>query len=99
MLFNVTNGYQDFQKIDAVSCQCQDILIVLLTNGLFPTAPTSPRMAVSVFLLDFYAALFERSCDAINALASALNTFYKRRGFVPINRKVCVNVIHLRYLH
>ncbi|KAF9469487.1 hypothetical protein BDZ94DRAFT_692 [Collybia nuda] len=76
-----------FQKIDAVSCQCQDILTVLVTNGLFPTAPTYPRMAVSIFLLDFYSALFERSCDAINALASALNTFYKRRGFVPINHK------------
>ncbi|KAF9465526.1 hypothetical protein BDZ94DRAFT_1127315, partial [Collybia nuda] len=61
---------------------------VLVKNGLFPTAPTSPRMAVSIFLLDFYTALFECSCDAINALAGALNTFYKRRGFVPVNDKI-----------
>ncbi|KAG1867477.1 hypothetical protein C8R48DRAFT_771969 [Suillus tomentosus] len=56
-------------------------LIVLLHHGLFPTAPSQPRMAVSVELLSFYRALFERSCDAINALASALRTHYSRRGF------------------
>lgn len=38
-------------------------------------------MAVFVELLGFYRALFERSCDAINALASALHTQYTRRGF------------------
>ncbi|KAG1793449.1 uncharacterized protein HD556DRAFT_1237822, partial [Suillus plorans] len=53
----------------------------LLHHGLFPTAPLQPRMAVSVDLLSFYRALFERSCDAINALASALKTHYSRRGF------------------
>ncbi|KAG1864624.1 hypothetical protein C8R48DRAFT_601821 [Suillus tomentosus] len=54
---------------------------VLLHHGLFPTAPSQPRMAISVDLLSFYRALFERSCDAINALASALKTHYSRRGF------------------
>ncbi|KAG2739058.1 hypothetical protein P692DRAFT_20756820 [Suillus brevipes Sb2] len=54
---------------------------VLLHHGLFPTSPSQPRMAVSVDLLSFYRALFERSCDAINALASALKTHYSRRGF------------------
>ncbi|KAG6839718.1 hypothetical protein C0991_012342 [Blastosporella zonata] len=44
-------------------------------------------MAVSVHLLDFYNALFERLCDAVNALAAALNTFYKQRGFVLVNSK------------
>jgi hypothetical protein len=38
-------------------------------------------MAVSIDLLAFYRALFERSCDAIYALASALKTHYARRGF------------------
>lgn len=46
-------------------------------------------MAVSINLLDFYQALFEKSCDAVNALASALNTFYTRRGFISLNAKVC----------
>lgn len=45
-------------------------------------------MAVSINLLDFYHALFERSCDAINAMATALNTFYGRRGFTLLNTKV-----------
>jgi hypothetical protein len=62
--------------------------MVLVANGLFPTAPTSPQMAVSIFLLEFYSALFARSCDAVNALAGALNAFYKRRGFVPLNHQV-----------
>ncbi|KAG1728250.1 uncharacterized protein EDB91DRAFT_1314088 [Suillus paluster] len=54
---------------------------VLLHHGLFPTAPSQPHMAVSVDLLSFYRALFECSCNAINALASALKTHYLRRGF------------------
>ncbi|KIN93816.1 hypothetical protein M404DRAFT_35711, partial [Pisolithus tinctorius Marx 270] len=48
---------------------------------LFPTAPSQPRIAISIELLGFYHALFERSCDSINALASALNTHYECRGF------------------
>jgi len=45
-------------------------------------------MAISVELLSFYRALFERSCDAVNALAAALSTYYARRGFRVANRKV-----------
>ncbi|EIW84350.1 hypothetical protein CONPUDRAFT_50174 [Coniophora puteana RWD-64-598 SS2] len=52
-----------------------------LRHGLFPTAPNQPRFAVSTELLLFYRALFERSCDAVNALASAMNAFYVKRGF------------------
>ncbi|KAG2113956.1 uncharacterized protein F5147DRAFT_770605 [Suillus discolor] len=54
---------------------------VLVHHGLFPTAPSQPRMAVSVDLLSFYRALFERSCDAINALTSVLKNHYSRRGY------------------
>ncbi|KAG0695573.1 hypothetical protein DFH29DRAFT_984921 [Suillus ampliporus] len=54
---------------------------VLLHHGLFPTSPSQPCMVVSVDLLSFYRALFERSCDAINTLASALKTHYLHRGF------------------
>ncbi|KIJ58223.1 hypothetical protein HYDPIDRAFT_72010, partial [Hydnomerulius pinastri MD-312] len=59
----------------------------LLHHGLFPTAPSQPRMAVSIELLAFYRALFERSCDAINALAAALNSHYTRRGFRMTGRE------------
>ncbi|KIO03678.1 hypothetical protein M404DRAFT_145490, partial [Pisolithus tinctorius Marx 270] len=51
---------------------------VLLRSGLFPTAPSQPHIAISIELLGFYRALFECSCDSINALASALNTHYER---------------------
>ncbi|KAG6883278.1 hypothetical protein C0993_007006, partial [Termitomyces sp. T159_Od127] len=44
-------------------------------------------MAVSVHLLDFYHALFERSCDAVNALAAALNSFYQKRGYILLNQR------------
>ncbi|KIK91408.1 hypothetical protein PAXRUDRAFT_149557, partial [Paxillus rubicundulus Ve08.2h10] len=54
---------------------------VLLYHGLFPMAPLQPRMAVSVELLAFYQALFEQSCDAINALPSVVNSHYIHRGF------------------
>ncbi|KAG0694727.1 hypothetical protein DFH29DRAFT_815011 [Suillus ampliporus] len=54
---------------------------VLVYHSLFPTAPSQPRMAVSIDLVRFYWALFEHSCDAIHALASALKTHYARRGF------------------
>ncbi|KAF8232839.1 hypothetical protein L208DRAFT_1423035 [Tricholoma matsutake] len=64
-----------------------NMLHVLLMNGLFPTAPTYPCTAVSVHLLDFYQALFKWSCDAVNAMASALNTFYIQRGFILLNKK------------
>ncbi|KAG1719291.1 hypothetical protein EDD22DRAFT_983371 [Suillus occidentalis] len=57
----------------------------LIHHGLFPTAPSQPHMAISVELLTFYWALFERSCDTIHALASALKTHYACRGFQMIN--------------
>ncbi|KAG1727949.1 uncharacterized protein EDB91DRAFT_1239464 [Suillus paluster] len=65
------------QKHTSITCLFFDIL---LHHGLFLTAPSQPRMAVSVELLLFYRALFERSCDAINALVLALKTHYSCRG-------------------
>ncbi|KAI0669310.1 hypothetical protein C8Q78DRAFT_1095812 [Trametes maxima] len=59
----------------------------LVRNGLFPTSPSQPRIAVSIDLLDFYFALFERSADAVTALAGALKTLYTRRGFPIVNDK------------
>jgi hypothetical protein len=48
-------------------------------------------MAVSIDLLNFYHELFERSCDAINAMAAALHSFYKQRGFIMVNKQVCIS--------
>ncbi|KAF8127443.1 hypothetical protein EV363DRAFT_1298187 [Boletus edulis] len=78
-----------FAPTNVVSCQCSSLSQVLVYFGLFPTAPSQSRMAVSIDLLAFYCALFERSCDAINALSSALHNHYVRRGFRIVNNKVC----------
>ncbi|KAI0702132.1 hypothetical protein C8Q76DRAFT_587575, partial [Earliella scabrosa] len=59
----------------------------LVKSSLFPTAPSLPRVAVSIDLLDFYFALFKRSADAITALAGALKSLYQRRGFPILNEK------------
>ena len=61
---------------------------ILVRNGLFPTAPSQIRMAISIDLLDFYTALFKHSCDAVNTMAAVLNTFYTKRGFHFVNEKV-----------
>ncbi|KIJ20746.1 hypothetical protein PAXINDRAFT_40682, partial [Paxillus involutus ATCC 200175] len=61
---------------------------VLVHFGFFPSSPSQPRTAVSIDLLAFYRALFERSCDAINALASGLHTHYTCRGFHMVNKAV-----------
>ncbi|KAG2751902.1 hypothetical protein P692DRAFT_201708369 [Suillus brevipes Sb2] len=51
-----------------MSCKCSTLAQVLVHHGLFPTAPSQPRMAVSTDLLAFYQALFEHSCDAIHVM-------------------------------
>jgi len=67
-------------------------------NGLFPTAPSQARIAISIELLQFYQCLFERSCDAINALSRALQAFYVHRGYVLTNIFVrIVNRIFLKF--
>lgn len=80
--------YSGFTSIDMLSCTCSTLHQVLVHHGLFPTAPSQPRMAVSIDLLSFYRALFECSCDAINALASALKNHYSRRGYQMTNAQV-----------
>ncbi|KAJ7050064.1 hypothetical protein C8F01DRAFT_1068234 [Mycena amicta] len=57
-------------------------------NCLYPTpSPLRPQIAVSMDLLELYRALFERSCDAITALAHGLRTVYERCGFRLMSTK------------
>ncbi|KAG9309293.1 hypothetical protein JVU11DRAFT_10780 [Chiua virens] len=79
--------FDHFTTVDVVSCACATLPQVLVDFRLFPASPSQPRLAVSLDLLGFYRALFERSCDAINALAAALRTHYTRRGFLMVNKK------------
>ncbi|KAI6152500.1 hypothetical protein BKA82DRAFT_29556 [Pisolithus tinctorius] len=78
-LFSCHSGC--FATVTILSCACAPLPQVLLRSGLFPTAPSQPCIAISIELLRFYRVLFERSCNSINALASALNTHYECRGF------------------
>ncbi|KAI6159699.1 hypothetical protein EDD17DRAFT_1444920, partial [Pisolithus thermaeus] len=51
---------------------------LLVHNGLFPTTPSQPCIAVSIELLGFYHALFEHSCDAINRICAAYTVYLMR---------------------
>jgi hypothetical protein len=88
-LENDLNPSPDFREIELISCSRHSLCQFLVRNGLFPTAPSHPRMAVSTHLLDLYQALFERSCDAVNSMAAALRSFYNGRGFQVVNSHVC----------
>jgi hypothetical protein len=79
----------DYRNLHFTTCSCFLLPQILVEHGLFPASPSQPCIAVSIDLLEFYRALFEHSCDAIKALASALNSFYTRRGFQVVNKKVC----------
>ncbi|KAF8145325.1 hypothetical protein K438DRAFT_1782065 [Mycena galopus ATCC 62051] len=70
-----------FQNIDVATCSCMPMASLLVQHGVFPGSPTKTQTGISIDLLEIYRALFERSCDAITALAAALNTIYERRGF------------------
>ncbi|KAF7975585.1 hypothetical protein HWV62_9141 [Athelia sp. TMB] len=61
-----------------------------LTCLFYDPAPEQPRVAVALELLGLYRALFERSCDAVNALADSLHSHYTRRGFHVVDKKLCL---------
>jgi hypothetical protein len=88
----VYNVYQlcsvsDFATVSVTTCNCETAAQLLVKSGLFPTTPSQPRFAVAIDLLDFYRALFERSCNAINTMASALHSFYTQRGYHILDKK------------
>ncbi|KAF7366119.1 hypothetical protein MVEN_00488700 [Mycena venus] len=60
---------------------CGDILRSRMQCLYISSSPTQPWTGISIDLLKVYRAFFERSCDAISAIASALKTVYRRRGF------------------
>ena len=87
-LYTHTDLSLDIKPVQFRSCEYISLPQALVRNGLFPTSPLQPRIAVSVDLLDFYFSIFERSADAVTALAGALKTMYRRRGFFILNAKV-----------
>lgn len=85
---HLSDSLLDFRTIQVPHCACRPIHQVLVHHGLFPSAPQQPRITVSLELLGLYRAMFERSCDAVNALANALHSFYTRRGFHVLDAEV-----------
>ncbi|KXN90747.1 hypothetical protein AN958_03669 [Leucoagaricus sp. SymC.cos] len=78
----------DFCQYEVSSCRCQETTHVLLVNGLCPTTPSYLCITVSIHLLKFYHALFEKSCDVVNVIANTLSIFYTQQGFVLLDKKV-----------
>ncbi|KAJ7118428.1 hypothetical protein C8R43DRAFT_1137360 [Mycena crocata] len=75
------------EQVQVATCACMPVAAVLVRHGVFPMSPSTHRTAVSIDLLEVYRALFERSCDAITALAAALHTIYDRRGFRVVSQR------------
>ncbi|KAH6887237.1 hypothetical protein BKA70DRAFT_1122619 [Coprinopsis sp. MPI-PUGE-AT-0042] len=82
---SITDTIAEFKDITVSICRCRSLPQILVEHGLFPTAPHQPRMAFGIEVLAFFKALFERSSEATQALAHALNTYYARRGFYLYN--------------
>ncbi|KAH6901163.1 hypothetical protein BKA70DRAFT_1062794, partial [Coprinopsis sp. MPI-PUGE-AT-0042] len=76
----------EFKDVTVAICKCHSLPQILVKHSLFPTAPHQPRTALGIEVLEFFRALFERSSEATQALAHALNTYYARRGFYLYNR-------------
>ncbi|KAJ7433997.1 hypothetical protein B0H11DRAFT_1938988 [Mycena galericulata] len=76
------------EEVQVATCACMPFPALLVKHGVFPASPTKPRTFVSIDLLEVYRALFERSCDAITALAAALHKIYERRGFRVLSLRV-----------
>ncbi|KAJ7454650.1 hypothetical protein FB451DRAFT_1517175, partial [Mycena latifolia] len=68
------------ESVHVITCSCMPVPVLLVRHGVFPTSPSQCRTGVSIDFLNVYRALFERSCDAITALAAALHT--SRGGLV-----------------
>ncbi|KAJ6522075.1 hypothetical protein DFH09DRAFT_938576 [Mycena vulgaris] len=77
----------DPEQVQVATCSCVPVAVLLVRNGVFPTSPSQPRTGVSIDFLEIYRALFERSCDAITALAAALHTIYDQRRFRVISTR------------
>ncbi|KAJ7840589.1 hypothetical protein B0H14DRAFT_3457948 [Mycena olivaceomarginata] len=75
------------EQVEVATCSCMPVAVLLVQNGVFPASPSRVQTGVSIDLLEIYHALFERSCDAITALASALYMIYDRRGFRILAQK------------
>ncbi|KAJ7818984.1 hypothetical protein B0H14DRAFT_2600955 [Mycena olivaceomarginata] len=86
-LYTSTNyGQCPTQIPSSITYECS--VACSFPNSVFPASPTRVQTGVSIDMLEIYRALFECSCDAITALASALHTIYEHRGFWVLGQKI-----------
>lgn len=76
-------------------CNCTHFAERLIHQGFFPTAPTQPNLAISISFLEFYTALFERTGNAVTAVAAALSSFYESRGYPVVDKMVRFSLIQV----
>ncbi|PSR97574.1 hypothetical protein PHLCEN_2v4281 [Hermanssonia centrifuga] len=78
--------WDHFESHSISSCLCMGLPEILVSSGMFPTSPIEPGMAVSINFLELYHHLFQRSADAVTAIAAALRTFYSHRGWDVVDK-------------
>ncbi|KAF9512721.1 hypothetical protein BS47DRAFT_1254827, partial [Hydnum rufescens UP504] len=63
-------------------CSCCPAAIQLLEQGLFPSAPIRPSLAVEIDQLDLISIFFMTTALNIMGWAETLGTFLGKRGYV-----------------
>lgn len=69
-------------------CDAHPVATGLIQYGLFPATPTRTETAFSIELLDLYKAMFNKSFNAMEAMAGSLDAHYRKRGFKLTNNEV-----------
>ncbi|KAK0442762.1 uncharacterized protein EV420DRAFT_1726806 [Desarmillaria tabescens] len=67
--------------------QPKSLPVILVENGLFPTSPWEPHVAVSINLLNLYQSLLEHLGTLNSAFCSALQDIYVSHGFWMLDAK------------
>jgi len=63
-------------------------MTALIPQGLFPTSPYQPHVAISVDLLELFHTIFQQACEATTALTAATKVFYLFQGYIHCKSKV-----------
>ena len=88
---HILNKYLDYETINLPMCKCTPFAVWLIQQGFFPTAPSQPNLTISILFLEFYRALFEHTGDMITTVAATLSSFYGRRGYPVVDKKLNFN--------
>ena len=75
--------YMDqLETVHITVCACRSAPVLLVQLGLFPCAPISPTLAVSIDMLEFVSELFVHVSPNDRAWAATLEKYLKTRGHV-----------------